>query len=112
MRLSELMKPTQKSTNNGLLVFGAHPDDIEFGCGGIIVREAQTGRSVNLVVCSKGEAGTNGTAAQRESESLAAAQLLGVSCQFIEFDGDSKLEFKKTHVLKIAQIIRQLKPAT
>jgi LmbE family N-acetylglucosaminyl deacetylase len=38
-----------------LLAFGAHPDDIEFGCGGIIAREASLGRPVHFVVCSRGE---------------------------------------------------------
>jgi len=49
--------PTQNSTdNNKLLVFGAHPDDIEFGCGGVIARESLSGRKAHFVVCSAGEA--------------------------------------------------------
>ena len=37
------MKPTPKSPPDGplLLAFGAHPDDIEFGCGGVIARETE-----------------------------------------------------------------------
>jgi hypothetical protein len=56
------MKPTVKPNPEDapLLAFGAHPDDIEFGCGGVIAREALAGRRVHLVVCSRGESATHG----------------------------------------------------
>jgi len=44
-----------------ILAFGAHPDDIEFGCGGLIIKEVQKGNQVKNLVISKGEAGTVGT---------------------------------------------------
>ena len=64
------MKPTPNfnSEPGPLLVFGAHPDDIEFGCGGIVALEVRAGRRVHLVTCSKGEAGTHGTPDQRVAE--------------------------------------------
>ncbi len=37
------------------LAFGAHPDDIEFGCGGVVALETLGGRTAHLVVCSRGE---------------------------------------------------------
>ena len=40
------------------LVFGAHPDDIEFGCGAVVAKETQAGRVAHFVVGSRGEAGT------------------------------------------------------
>ena len=60
------MKPTPKSPlpeSPLLLAFGAHPDDIEFGCGGVIARETQAGHKAHFIVCSRGEAGTHGTPA-------------------------------------------------
>ena len=51
-----------------LLAFGAHPDDIEFGVGAVIARETAAGRPVHFVVCSRGEAGTHGTPAERTLE--------------------------------------------
>jgi LmbE family N-acetylglucosaminyl deacetylase len=93
-----------------LLAFGAHPDDIEFGAGGIIARETRAGRKVHLVVCSRGEAGTNGTPAQRTRETKAAATALGASVEFLELDGDAHLELKAAHALKLAAVIRRLKP--
>src|SRR3954469_24697657 len=77
-----------------LLAFGAHPDDIEFGAGGIVARETRAGRPVHFVVCSRGEAGTNGTPAQGVHEAKAGAKFLGATVDFIELDGDARLELK------------------
>lgn len=93
-----------------LLAFGAHPDDIEFGAGGIIARETREGRRVHFVVCSRGEAGTNGTPARRTREATAAARLLGATVEFMELDGDARLDVKAAHARKLAAVIRRFKP--
>lgn len=94
-----------------LLAFGAHPDDIEFGAGGIIARETSAGRRVHFVVCSRGEAGTNGTPAQRAREAKAAAKILGATLEFVDLDGDAHLELKAAHARRLAGVIRRFKPA-
>ena len=80
------MKPALKSPAESapLLVFGAHPDDIEFGCGGVIARETRGGRPAHLVVCSRGEAATHGTPAQRIVEAKKSAAILGATVEFIQ----------------------------
>jgi len=93
-----------------LLAFGAHPDDLEFGCGGVIARETQLGRPVHLVVCSRGEAGSNGTPAERTREARKAAKILGATIEFITLDGDAHLEVKARHALKLAAILRRVRP--
>jgi LmbE family N-acetylglucosaminyl deacetylase len=104
------MKPIVKSPPEPLLAFGAHPDDIEFGCGGVIAREAQAGRPIRFVICSRGEAGTNGTPAERTKEAKQAAKILGATVEFIELDGDAQLEIRSAHALMLAEIIRRIKP--
>jgi len=106
------MKPTLKSQAKlaPLLAFGAHPDDIEFGCGGVIARETQAGRQVHFVVCSRGEAGTHGTPRQRIAEARRAATLLGATIEFIKLDGDVHLEVRAAHAIKLAGIIRRARP--
>ncbi|MBV8377266.1 MAG: PIG-L family deacetylase [Verrucomicrobia bacterium] len=107
------MKPIPNSTELGpLLAFGAHPDDIEFGCGGVIASETRTGRKVHFVVCSRGEAGTYGTPKQRVAEAEKSAELLGATIEFIELDGDARLELSAAHAIKLAEIIRRACPAT
>ncbi len=106
------MKPTPKSLPDGplILAFGAHPDDIEFGCGGVIARETQAGHAAHFVVCSRGESGTHGTPAQRTTEAKNAAALLGATLEFVEVGSDSHIEQKLAHTLKFAAIIRRVRP--
>jgi LmbE family N-acetylglucosaminyl deacetylase len=106
------MKPTPKSQPDllPLLAFGAHPDDIEFGCGGVIAREVAEGRSALMVVCSLGESASHGTPKQRKLEAENAAGILGAAIEFIEIDGDAHLEFRVAHAIKLAAIIRRAAP--
>ncbi len=100
------------SSSDSVLVFGAHPDDIEFGCGGVIKIETNKGRKAHFVVTSKGEAGTSGTPETRVAESKKSAETLGATIEFIEFEGDSHLEMKVEHTIKLAEIIRRERPST
>ena len=93
-----------------LLVFGAHPDDIEFGCGGIVAREVRDGRPVHMIVCSRGEAGTCGTPEIRESETRNAAVILGADLEFLELDGDAHLRSTAEHAITLARVIRRIRP--
>jgi LmbE family N-acetylglucosaminyl deacetylase len=107
------MKPTLNSPEFGpLLAFGAHPDDIEFGCGGVIASETHAGRKVHFVICSRGEAGTYGTPEKRVAEANKSAELLGATIEFIELDGDAHLELRAAHATNLAEIIRRVCPGT
>ena len=65
-----------------LLAFGAHPDDIEIGCGGTVCKLIEQGwRAVHVCVTS-GEAGSStidksALAATREQEARQGAEVLG-----------------------------------
>ena len=106
------MKPTAKSPPElaPLLAFGAHPDDIEFGCGGIVAGETLAGRAAHFVICSRGESATHGTPAVRTAEARSAAALLGATVEFVELDGDARLEVKPVHALRLAAVIRRVRP--
>lgn len=92
------------------LAVGAHPDDIEFGCGGILLAEAARGSDLALCVCSRGEAGSNGTPNEREAEARRAAEFLGASIEFLELGGDGHLEVAVAHNIAIARQIRLARP--
>ncbi|HUB27857.1 MAG TPA: PIG-L family deacetylase [Tepidisphaeraceae bacterium] len=105
------MKHTSKSHDlRPLLAVGAHPDDIEFACGAIIARETDAGRPVHFLVCSRGEAASHGTPQKRRREATRAAAILGATLQWIELDGDAKLEMRASHAINIARIIRKIRP--
>src|SRR5215469_3685390 len=104
------LSPKSRPELAPLLAFGAHPDDIEFGCGGVIAKETGNGREAHFVVCSRGESGSRGKPAQRILEANRSAKLLGASLEFVELDGDAHLEVRADHAIKLAGIIRRLGP--
>jgi bacillithiol biosynthesis deacetylase BshB1 len=62
-----------------VLAVGAHPDDVELGCGGLLARLAASGRSVGIVDLTAGELGTRGDVGERSGEAVAAAAVLGAA---------------------------------
>lgn len=93
-----------------ILAIGAHPDDIEFGVGAILIKQVKQGDTVNMLVLSKGEAASNGTPEQREEESRKAAELMGAKISFLDFGGDSHISRTNENAFQIAKAIRELKP--
>src|SRR5215210_4059737 len=93
-----------------ILAIGAHPDDIEFGCGGVLLAEAARGNKIHLYVCSRGESASNGTPADREAEARSAAALIGATLKFLDLGGDSHIEASVENTLKIARGIRAVRP--
>lgn len=111
-----MSQPQQNRAGKGppsrlsILAFGAHPDDIEFGCGGVIALETRAGHKAHFVICSHGEAASRGTPAQRTLEARKSAALLGASVEFLKLDGDAHLEPRASHTIKLARIMRRLQP--
>ncbi len=93
-----------------LLAIGAHPDDLEFACGGILLAEAARGTVITLCLCSRGEAGSNGTPDEREAEARRAADLLGAEMRFLDLGGDAQMETTAANALRLAREIRQARP--
>ena len=62
---------------HSILAIGAHPDDVELGCGGSLAKLARCGAHVHAVIFSKGRRGALGDA-DRDQESRAALQTVGV----------------------------------
>ena len=106
------MKHTPKSHPEpvSLLAFGAHPDDIEFGCGGVIARETQAGRKAHFVICSRGEAGTHGTPAQRVVEAKNSAAGWGRRSNSSNLMAMRTSKLRTVHAIKLAGILRRVRP--
>jgi bacillithiol biosynthesis deacetylase BshB1 len=93
-----------------LLAFGAHPDDIELGCGGTLIKLAQKGYRTAAITLTQGESGTRGSAEIRAREFAEATRILRVSSQRMLSIPDAAIEETHLHKLKIVQVIRQLQP--
>lgn len=93
-----------------ILAFGAHPDDVELGCGGTIAKEVALGKKVGIVDLTRGELGTRGTAELRDQEARAAAQILGVCVRENLQMRDGFFVNDEQHQLAVIQMIRKYQP--
>ena len=73
------MKIDFKRMKLDILAIGAHPDDIELGCGATIAKEISNGKKVGVLDLTRGELGTRGSAEIRSAEAEKSAQILGLS---------------------------------
>ncbi len=76
-KVGELVELThRRSAHRGeaVLAVGAHPDDVEIGCGGLLLRHRAAGDEVAILTLSGGEAG--GEVAERAREAERSAELL------------------------------------
>ena len=61
-----------------ILAIGAHPDDVELGCSGTLIKHLKNGLKVGIIDLTRGEVGTRGTSETREEETKNATNILGV----------------------------------
>jgi len=61
-----------------ILAFAAHPDDIELGCSGTIIKQIKAGSKVGIIDLTQGELGSRGTAETRREEAEAASEIMGI----------------------------------
>jgi bacillithiol biosynthesis deacetylase BshB1 len=93
-----------------VLAFGAHPDDIELGCGGMLAKLTDFGRSIVLVDMVRGELGSRGTVETRRQEANAAAKILGATArENLELE-DGNLRPTAVAKRKVVEVVRRWRP--
>ncbi len=90
-----------------ILALGAHPDDIEYGCGGLLLRAAEQGHEVFLSVLTDGG---NCPHADRRAEQAAAAKLLGAKDLFWGGFPDTGLVANRALIEAIEKDVARAKP--
>ena len=93
-----------------ILAFGAHPDDVELGCGATIAKAVAQGKKVGIIDLTKGEMGTRGTDLIRSQEAEQAARILGVDFRDNLCFRDAFIFNDELHQLKVIQAIRSYQP--
>ena len=93
-----------------ILAFGAHPDDVELGCGATIDKEISLGKKVGIVDLTRGELSTRGSADLRDKEAAKAAKILGVSVRENLGFADGFFINDKKHQLEVIKMIRKYQP--
>lgn len=93
-----------------ILAFGAHPDDVELGCGGTIAKSISEGKTCAIVDFTRGELGTRGTDLTRKKEATEAAKILGVSARENLGLKDGFLVNSEEYQMEIVKMVRKYRP--
>ncbi|MDE3118936.1 MAG: PIG-L family deacetylase, partial [Nitrospirota bacterium] len=91
-----------------ILALGAHPDDIEVGCGGALLHYANRGQQIFLMIMTEGELG--GDAHVRAAEQGDAAKILGAEKVYWGGYPDTAIPNDRGLVQKIERVVREVNP--
>ena len=92
-----------------ILALGAHPDDIEIGCGGTLLKYAQAGHQVFLMILTDGARG--GDSNVRRKEQLASSQIIGAREVFWGGYHDTELPVAREAIQQIEDVVKKIDPA-
>lgn len=90
-----------------VLAIGAHPDDVEIGCGGALSRHRAEGDKINILTLTQGELGGDPGVRKRESE--AAAKIQGATLYWGHFK-DVQISGGVETIQHIEKILQEVKP--
>ena len=91
-----------------VLAVGAHPDDVEVGCGATLALLKRKGHETYVLVLTKGEA--SGDPRIRELECIKASKILGVDKLFFGKLKDTRITDGIDTIMEIERIIDKVKP--
>jgi LmbE family N-acetylglucosaminyl deacetylase len=92
-----------------VLAIGAHPDDIEYGCGGTLTKYAQKGHAIYLFVASDGALGGDSRVRAREQDE--SALILGVRHVFWGGYGDTEVPLNRDLIARLEAVIGEIQPS-
>lgn len=93
-----------------ILAIGAHPDDVELGCGGTLAKLISEGKKVAIVDLTQGELGTRGTNVTRAQEAASASEILGISARENLKMKDGFILNSEEYQIQIVKMIRKHQP--
>lgn len=97
-------------TTLDVLAIGAHPDDVELGCGGTVALLARAGHRVGLLHLTRGESGTRGSEEERRAEARAAADVLGAAAVLYLDCGDGRFRHGEAEEDALIGVLRRHRP--
>jgi LmbE family N-acetylglucosaminyl deacetylase len=91
-----------------ILAIGAHPDDIEIGCGGSLIKYAEHGHQIHMMILTGGEQGGNRSTRRREQAD--AARVVGARRIFWGQHEDTKVSVDRQLIQRIERVIAKVDP--
>ena len=93
-----------------ILAIAAHPDDIELGCAGTLIKHALSGQNVGILDLTEGELGTRGTRDIRREEANEAAKIMGVKVRDNANMADGFFLNDEAHQRRLVAYLRYYRP--
>ncbi len=93
-----------------VLAIAAHPDDVELGCSGTLIKEVNRGKKVGIVDLTQGELGTRGTIETRYAEAAAAAAIMGIHVRENLKMRDGFFKNDEEHQMQVVSVLRKYQP--
>ena len=93
-----------------ILAIGSHPDDVELGCSGTLIKEVKSGKQVGIIDLTQGELGTRGTVETRYQEAADAAMIMGIAVRENLKMRDGFFQNDEAHQRQLIQVIRKYRP--
>jgi len=91
-----------------ILAIGAHPDDIELGCGGLLLKASRQGHNVFMYTLTRGAAA--GDPEERTKELMKSAKFIGTKKLWIDNFEDTKLSLSSELINHIEFFINKSDP--
>jgi N-acetylglucosamine malate deacetylase 1 len=110
MTTNKQNQPLNEGASVDVLLFGSHPDDVEWGAGGTILKLKATGASFGIVDLTRGEMGSRGTSEERDKEAQDAASWMGASFRENLDLPDCGIIDSVENRQRIASVIRRHRP--
>ncbi len=94
-------------TRERVLAVGAHPDDIEIGCGGTLLDHRRRGDRISILTLSRGEVG--GDQASRLEEAASTADAIGAQLLLAELE-DTRIDSGVDTIRLIENVVEMVDP--
>src|SRR5579864_8688621 len=91
-----------------VLAIGAHPDDIELGCGGLLIKGARQKHNIFMYTLTRG--GASGDPEQRTKELVRSARFIGAKDLLIDDFEDTKLTVGPELINHLESYINKVDP--
>ncbi|MBO8170738.1 MAG: bacillithiol biosynthesis deacetylase BshB1 [Bacillaceae bacterium] len=93
-----------------ILAFGAHPDDVEIGAAGVLIKHVQRGDRVAICDLTLAELSSNGTVERRQQEAQEANRIMGIHARFNLKLPDRGIAISDKQIAPVVSLIRQHQP--
>lgn len=93
-----------------ILAFGAHPDDVELGASGTLMKNIANGKKVGIIDLTEGELGSRGSCQLRYEEAKASSEIMGIHARVNLKMPDGLFEINEANKRLIVEQIRYFQP--